>query len=138
MIRASRREALMGAIAVPALAGLPKWRWGSGTVLLHDPALAAGRRLAQSGRARGGDVLAIGGDPVRLAQAVFARGPALVVGISRPADALLIEDVAREAGYASVQADVAALREMIAASRPRDTGLVLGWVLAPGGRLPQS
>lgn len=96
--------------------------------MLHDPALEAGRRFADAGRAKGNEVLAIDGDRIRFARTVFERKPALVVGVSRPADALLIEEVAREAGYRAVVADDA-LRGLIEASP--DRGLVIGWVLAP-------
>ena len=43
MIRTTRRAAMMGALAVPTVAGLAHWRWkhGERSVLLHDPALAA-------------------------------------------------------------------------------------------------
>ena len=101
MIRTTRRAALMGALAVPTLAGLAHWRWqhGEATVLLHDPALAAGRRFAQAGQARGGEVRAIEGDRIRFARQVLESRPALVAGVSRHADFILIEDVAREAGY---------------------------------------
>jgi hypothetical protein len=130
VISASRREALKGALAAPAVAALPQSRWGrsEGAVMLHDPALEAGRRFAEAGRAKGSDVLAIDGDRIRFARAVFEKRPALVVGVSRPADALLIEDVAREAGYRKVATD-GPLRDLIAASP--DRGLVLGWVFAP-------
>ena len=127
-MRATRREAMLAALAVPATAGMPKLaaaRTG-GAVLLHDPSLEAGRRFA---KAHGGEALPIEGDRVRFARAVFAGRPAFVVGVSRPADAMLIEDVAREAGY--VAADDARVREMTAAAQPLDRGLVLGWVLVP-------
>ena len=128
MIRATRRSILAGALAVPAVAGLPlaaSARAGK-AVLLHDPSLAAGRRFAE---AHGGAALPIEGDRIRFARAVFEGRPAFVVGVSRPADALLIEEVAREAGY--LPADDANVREMTAAAQPLDRGLVLGWVLAP-------
>ena len=130
MIRATRREAVLGALAVPAVAGLPKAALarGTGAVLLHDPALAAARHLAAM---HGGEALAIEGDRIRFARAVFERRPSLVVGVSRPADALLIEDVGREAGYVPVSERVASLREMIEAAV--DRGTVLGWVMAPRG-----
>lgn len=126
-MKATRRQALLGALAAPAVAGLPREAVarGENAVLLFDPALDAGRRLAE---AHQGNVLAIEGDRIRFARAVFARRPALVVGVSRPADALLIEDVGHEAGYRAAAAN-GALRELIAASD--DRGLVLGWVLAP-------
>ncbi len=127
-MKATRRRVLAGALAAPALAGLPcvAMARGSDPVLLHDPSLDVGRRFAE---AYGGKSLPIEGDRIRFARAVFERRPAFVVGISRPADALLIEDVAREAGY--VPADDNTVREMTAAAQPLDRGLVLGWVLAP-------
>lgn len=104
MIRASRRGVLAGALAVPTVAGLASWRWrhGESVLLLHDPVLAAGRRFAEAGKARGGEVLAIEGDRIRFARAVFERRPALVAGVSRHADALMVADVAGEAGYVPV------------------------------------
>jgi len=104
MIRATRRGMLAGALAVPTLAGLANWRWrhGESSLLLHDPALAAGRRFAEAGRARGGEVLAIDGDRIRFARTVFDRRPSLIAGVSRHADALMIEEVGREAGYDTV------------------------------------
>jgi hypothetical protein len=135
VIAATRREAMMSALAVPAVAGLPKWRWqhGETSLLVYDPALESGRRLAATGEAPRSEALGIEGDRVRFAREAFARRPALVVGVSRPADALLIEDVGREAGYRPVEWNTAALRDLIAAARPHDRGLVLGWVLAPRG-----
>ncbi|MEO6387453.1 MAG: hypothetical protein ABIT16_02125 [Croceibacterium sp.] len=131
MISTTRRQAMMGALAVPAVTGLPKWRWqhGETTLLVYDPALAAGRSLAETGAAPHKQALGIAGDRIRFGQSLFERRPALVVGVSRPADALLIEEVGREAGYRPVEWGSEALREMIAAGG--DRGLVLGWVLAP-------
>ena len=101
MIRTTRRAALMGALAVPTVAGLAHWRWkhGERSVLLHDPALAAGRRFAAAGEARGGEVRAIEGDRIRFAHEVLEGRPALIAGVSRHADFILIEDAACEAGY---------------------------------------
>jgi hypothetical protein len=101
MIRTTRRAALMGALAVPTVAGLAQWRWkhGERSVLLHDPARAAGRRFAEAGTARGSDVRAIEGDRIRFAREVLETRPALIAGISRHADFILIEDAAREAAY---------------------------------------
>lgn len=103
-IKASRREAMMGALAVPTLAGLPQWRWqhGEASILLHDPALALGRRFAEAGAARGGKVVELAGDRIRLARQVLASRPAMVAGVSLAADALLVEEVAAEAGYTRV------------------------------------
>ena len=129
-MRATRRGVLAGALAIPGMAGLPRAASaGTGSaVLLHDSSLEAGRRFAA---AYGGAALPIEGDRIRFARAVFAKRPAFVVGVSRPADALLIEDVGREAGYAAVSDGVEGLRKAIERSPSRDTGLVLAWVLAP-------
>ena len=127
-MKATRRGLLAGALAVPAVAGLPRVASAStgDAVLLHDASLEAGRRFAE---AYGGEALPIAGDRIRFARAVFERRPAFVVGVSRPADALLIEEVAREAGY--LPADDRTVRELTDAAQPLDRGLVLGWVLAP-------
>jgi len=104
MMRATRRGALAAGLALPAAASLARspTRKPSGTVLLHDPSLEAGRRFAVAAEARGDTPLAIEGDRIRFARQVFERAPALVVGVSRSADAVLIEDVGREAGYRPV------------------------------------
>lgn len=104
MIRASRREAMMGALAVPTLAGLPQWRWqhGEASLLLHDSSTAAGRRFAAAGKARGGQVVELAGDRVRQMRQLLAANPALVAGVSLAADALLVEEVAREHGLVRV------------------------------------
>ena len=127
-MKATRRHVLGGALAVSAMAGLPRIAVarGADAVLLHDPSLEAGRRFAE---AYGGEALPIEGDRIRFARAVFARRPSFVVGVSRPADALLIEDVGREAGYGL--ADDATVRELTEAAQPLDRGLVLGWKLTP-------
>jgi hypothetical protein len=112
----SRRGVLAGALAVPAAASVPAASWARGgkTVLVHDPSLAAGRRLAAS---HDGELLAIEGDRIRFARALFARRPSLVIGVSPAADVLLIEEVGREAGYWRVIA-------------PDSLG-AFGWALAP-------
>jgi hypothetical protein len=104
VIRATRRGAMIGALAVPTIAGLAGWRWrhGEASVLLFDPALEAGKRFAGAGTARGGDVRPIEGDRIRVAQGLLKASPALIAGVSRHADFILIEDVAREAGYRPV------------------------------------
>lgn len=104
MIRTTRRSLLAGALAVPTVAGLAHWRWrhGETSLLLHDASLAAGRRFADAGRAQGGRVLAIEGDRVRFTRMALERRPSLIAGVSRHADALMIADVAGEAGYTAV------------------------------------
>jgi hypothetical protein len=115
-VKATRREALKGALAVPAVAGLPRTSWArhGAAVLLYDASLQADRHLAE---AHIGQVVPIEGDRIRFARAVFERRPSLVIGLSRHADALLIEEVAREVGYRPVTA-------------PASLG-ANGWVLAP-------
>ncbi|WP_305096855.1 hypothetical protein [Croceibacterium aestuarii] len=176
MIRTTRRNALMGALAVPTVAGLAQWRWrhGDATLLLYDDSLAAGLRFAAAGAERGGQGRAIAGDRVRFGREALAQRPALVAGVSRHADFILLADVAREHGYrpaatiygrarqcaghecqpgwqgvgrmarmaggswVEALADYAA-KPGEAAGRalgglvagPVDSGLVLGWVLAP-------
>ena len=126
-MKATRREALKGAMAVPAIAAVPRISRNVPTVVVVDPTLAASRRIAD---AYEGEVLTIEGDPIRFARLLFERRPWLVVGVSRPADAMLIEEVGREAGYVLASEGAEALRELID-THPRDPGLVLGWVLAP-------
>lgn len=100
-MKLSRRSLLGGAIAVPAAAGVAGWRWrhGHGTVLLYDANLEQGRAFAQAGRAWNRAVLPLEGDRIRFAREVFARRPALVQGVSRQSDAVLLEEVAVEEGY---------------------------------------
>jgi len=119
VIRATRRAVVAGALAVPAAAHATRLRSRKKgrAVLLHDPALAAGQRFAEAGRVAGAKVLAISGDRIRFARKVFATNPAWVQGVSRQADAVLIEDVGREFGY---------VREVLRASGP-----VLEWRLVP-------
>lgn len=129
MICATRRGALAGALALPAAAAMAKSakRSPSGTVVLYDPTFQGARHFAASAELQGGaSALRIEGDRVRFARALFERMPALVVGVSRSADALLIEDVAREAGYVPV------------AVPPKLAGMLYktsarGWALAPRG-----
>ena len=102
-MKVTRRAMIAGSLAVPTLAGLAGWRWRHGdgnTVLLHDPDLALARRFAAAGRDAGADVRAIAGDRIRFARDALAHRPALVAAITRHADALLIAEVAAEAGYA--------------------------------------
>lgn len=114
MIRATRRAVVLGALALPVAARAARLKLGGEAVLLYDPALEAGRSAAAM---HGGKALAIEGDRIRFAREVFAAKPAAVAGVSRHADAVLIEDVARELGYR---------REALSASGP-----VLEWRFAP-------
>lgn len=112
-MKATRRNVLAGALGVPIIAG-PMAGFahargaagvsGGASVLLHDPTLAAARRFAEAGRMAGGAVMALEGDPIRLAQSLLEERPARIAGISRHADALLIEEAAAERGYHCVVA----------------------------------
>jgi hypothetical protein len=117
MIRASRRAVVAGALALPLAARAAGFASRSEAVMLHDPALEAGRRFAEAGRAAGANVLPIDGDRIRFAREVFAARPAYVAGVSRQADLVLIEDVAREFGYRREARKVA--------------GAAIEWRLAP-------
>jgi hypothetical protein len=121
VIRATRRGALAGALALPAVASLAKApkRKPSGTILLHDPSLEAGRRFAIAGHVRGDKIVAIEGDRIRFARGLFERSPALVIGVSRAADAVLIEDVGREAGYTPVAVPTPLMGKFAWALAPR-------------------
>lgn len=100
-MKLSRRGLLAGAVAVPAAAGLANWQWrhGHGTVLLFDPEMAEGRAFANVGSAWNRRVFPIEGDRIRFGRDIFARRPAIVQGVSRQADAILLEEVGAEAGY---------------------------------------
>jgi hypothetical protein len=127
VIRATRRVALAGTLALPAAASFAKSarRKPSGTVVVYDPTFEGARTFAVSAQVQGGaNPVRIHGDRVRFARALFERMPALVVGVSRSADAVLIEDVAREAGYVPV-AVPPALAGMLHKTSAR------GWALAP-------
>ena len=115
-MKATRREALKGALAVPAVAAVPTVAWAraGSAVLVYDPTLTAARHLSAG---HDGEVLAVSGDRIRFASTLFSRRPSLVIGLTRSADALLIEEVAREAGYVPVGA-------------PQGLG-ESGWALAP-------
>lgn len=99
-MKATRRTMIaggfMGALAVPTIAGLAQYRWkhGEGTALLHDPSLEAGRRFASAASSQ-----EITGDRVHFMREVLAKKPALIAGVTRHADQMLIADIAREAGY---------------------------------------
>lgn|GEM_PF-616445 len=156
-IRASRRAVLgaglTGALAVPTLSGLAAWRWkhGEQRVLLHDASLEAGRRFAGAGSELGLAPRAIEGDRIRFAREIFAAKPALVAGVSRHADLLLIADVAAEAGYvlaaefegrrracsgAQCLPGWAALGRMAKASGQGWVETLAAYAANPGGNLP--
>lgn len=130
-MRASRRAVLGGALALPAVPGLAAWRvkQGDSRVLLHDPSLEAGRRFAEAG----GKSRAIEGDRIRFARDVFAAKPALVAGVSRHADLVLIADVAAEMGYV-LAAEFEGRGQKCSSSRCRPGWAALGRVANAAGQ----
>jgi hypothetical protein len=92
-VKATRRQAVLGALAVPAVASAAKLKAASPAVVVYDPSLVPSPTA---------NAQPIEGDPIRFARALFERRPSLVLGVSRRADALLIEEVGREADYAPV------------------------------------
>lgn len=108
MIRATRRTviggAALGVTAVSTVSSLGGWRWrhGDERVLLHDASLSAGQRFAIAGEAHGATSLAIEGDRVRFTRKLLENRPAMIAGVSRYADAMMIEDIAKEANYQRV------------------------------------
>ena len=118
-MKATRRAIIAAALAAPAAASAAGWRWrhGHGTVLLYDPDLPQGLAAARAGQPAPRSVLAIEGDRIRFARTIMERRPAVIEGVTRQADAVLIEEVAAEAGYERVALTV--------------TGDVLEWRLMP-------
>ena len=118
-MKLSRRAMIAGLAAVPAAASASEftWRHGHGTVLLYDADLPQGRAFAEAGRAWNRAVAPLEGDRIRFARMVFARRPAIVQGVSRQADAVLLGEVAAEAGYEQVSLKV--------------DGAALEWTFAP-------
>ena len=100
-MKLTRRSMIAAALATPAAASAAgfQWRHGHGTVLLFDPGLPQAIAFADAGRAWNRAVIALEGDRIRFAREIFARHPALVHGVSRQADAVLLAEVAAEAGY---------------------------------------
>ena len=103
-MKLSRRAMIAGLAAVPAAASASEftWRHGHGTVLLFDADFPQGRAFAEAGRAWNRSVMPLSGDRIRFAREVFARRPAIVRGVTRQADAVLLAEVAAEAGYEQV------------------------------------
>ena len=123
-MKLSRRKVLgggllAGVIASPAAASMAEWQWrnGHGAVLLYDPGLPQARAHAESVRAWNRPALALEGDTIRFARQFLADRPALVRGVSRQAHAVLVQDVAEEAGYERTALEV--------------DGDVLTWTLQP-------
>lgn len=98
----SRRGFIAGAaVASAALAG-SRPAAAAPPLLLHDPGLAAGLRFAARAAALDGASITIEGERVRHVRPLLASGPSALFGVTRHADALLIAEIAREAGYRRV------------------------------------
>lgn len=118
-MKLTRRALLAGVAAIPAVAGVDRLAAAAtsgGGVVLYDPGLPHARERALASAGWADELVEITGDRVRFARQILARRPLVVRGISRQADALLIEEVAAEAGYR---------REAIEVN-----GAILGWVLS--------
>ena len=118
-MKLTRRAMLAGSLAVPAAASAAGqgWKYGHETVLLYDAELPQARAFAEAGRAWNRAVIALEGDRIRFAKDLFARRPAIVQGVSRAGDAVLVEEVAVEEGYERVALKV--------------DGSALEWTFAP-------
>ncbi len=93
---------LAGAAATRGALAKPASLRGS-TLTLFDPDEPAVKAFAAS---KGGRVVPIEGDRIRLARRLFAeRAPSRLTVIARHADQLLLAEAAREAGYRSVALD---------------------------------
>lgn len=101
MMRTTRRAMMLGSLATPTLAAMPQWRWprGERSALVFDKSLAAGLRFEAAGRVGGASPLAITGDRVRFTRTILEDRPALLAGLTRSADSLMVEEIAAELGY---------------------------------------
>lgn len=101
----SRRTFVAGAAALPLLAGgaFPfAARASGGQVLLYDPSLSAGRRFAEHAGRLKGKAIALEGDRIRFMRSLLVGEPAALYGVTRHSDQLLVNEVAREAGYRAI------------------------------------
>lgn len=101
-MKLTRRTLLAGAAAIPAVVGLERLSAATplaNTVFLFDAGLPDAESRRRAAFIAGQGPRAIEGDRIRFAREIVAAGPAAIHGWSRQADALLIEEVAAEAGY---------------------------------------
>ena len=141
MMPVSRRGLVAGAaIAAAAAATLrsPVLAHEGQPVLLYDAGLAASARFAAHARRLGGAAQPMDGDRVRQVQALVRTRPAAFFGVSRQADAVIVSEVAQEAGYrriSLIQHRVAG--DMVPICVPDATALATLARLA-GGRWPEA
>ncbi|WP_206245299.1 hypothetical protein [Novosphingobium terrae] len=94
-----------GSAPLIALGNPAKALAAKGNVLLvHDDTLPAARRFAMRARLLGLPSQALEGDRVPLFRRWLAPRPALVFGMTRHADRLLLAEIAREMGYEDLAA----------------------------------
>ena len=108
-MKLTRRSILAGALATPAAASAAGWHWrhGHGSVLVYDAALEQGRAAARASAPAPRTAIPIEGERVHFARGILARKPAVIEGVTRQADLVMIEDVAAETGYERVALSVA-------------------------------
>jgi len=105
----SRRDLMCRAALLSAafgIGGSTKAAMAAEPVLLYDASFIAARRFAARAVALGGAPTRLDGDRVRQMRALLGFAPAACFGVSRHGDALLLCEIALEAGYrrlASVQ-----------------------------------
>lgn len=98
---ATRRIVLSGMVAAPVVLGLGSWIRlpdMKALFLYHEsfeawPQIAAARELGNT------TLSPLRGDRVRQMRGILADMPDRIVGITLSSDALLLHDIAREAGY---------------------------------------
>ncbi len=108
-MKLTRRTLLAGVAAIPAVAGLERLSAAThtaGEIFLFDSSLPGARERAIAATGWGQEPIEITGDRIRFARDILSAQPATVRGISRQADALLIEEVALEMGYRRHAMDV--------------------------------
>ena len=99
MISLSRRGFLTSAAVASTLLAADGVRAGTPPLLLHDPALPAGRRFAARIEMLGGEAVALEGDRVRQIQAALAHAPVALFAVTQRSDELLVGEIAAEHGY---------------------------------------
>lgn len=95
-MRLTRRNLIGASAALPLAGGLDRLAAAplAASVLVYNPALPQAALLAGEPGA-----VPLSGDRIRFAVDLFARRPATVRVLGRASDAVLLGEVAREAGY---------------------------------------
>lgn len=101
-MKLTRRTLLAGAAALPAVVGLERLSAAkplARNVFLFDAGLPDTRHRHAAALVEGHEPRELEGDRIRFAREVVSARPDRIQGFSRQADALLVEEVAAEAGY---------------------------------------